>query len=152
MFILPRCTCATSIFMLTSKILYDKLLALEDLPPSTTETKLLACGVEKNEFDKIYPLPFTKEVKLAMFQCKIIHYILPTNSLLHKMKKAASPFRSFCPTESQSIWHLFTNYTQATSFWANFQQWFSISELDVMFRITRFLTYTYCLDLNHLIC
>ena len=45
----------------------------------------------------------------------------------------------------------------ATSFWIRFQEWYSISsnmklllsELDVMFGITRF--HTFCLSLNHLI-
>ena len=52
--------------------------------------KLLASGVEKSELTKIYLLPFkaTREIKLTMFQYKIIHRILPTNSLLHKNEKS----------------------------------------------------------------
>ena len=37
---------------------------------------------------------------------KIIYWILPTNSLLHKMKKVASPSCPFCPSECQTLWHL----------------------------------------------
>ena len=148
-----------SICSLTCKTLYDMLLDLEDLPPPTSEKKILACGVEREDLNKIYLLPFqaTKEIKLAMFQYKIIHQILPTNSLLYKMKKVASPFCPFCPSEYHTIWHLFTQCTQATSFWNEFQEWYSflsntnliLSELDVMFGITR--CQNYCLALNHLI-
>ena len=83
----------TSICSLSCKTVYSTLLNLEDLPPPTSEKKLLASGVEKSDLTKIYLLPFkaTREIKLTMFQYKIIHRILPTNSLLHKVKKVASP-------------------------------------------------------------
>ena len=68
------------------------LLNLEDLPPPTSEKKLLTSGVKKSDLTKIYLLPFkaTREIKLMMFQYKIIHLILPTNSLL-KWKKLPRP-------------------------------------------------------------
>ena len=92
-----------------------------------------------------------------MFQYKIIHQILPTNSLLHKMKKVASPSCPFWPSECQTLWHLFINCKQASSFWNRFHEWYStssnmkllLSELEVMFRIFR--CHIYCLALNHLI-
>ena len=87
-----------------------------------------------------------------MFQYKIIHRILPTNSLLQKVKKVALP-----PSECQTLWHLFTNCMHASYFWNKFQEWHSISsnkklllsELEVMFGIIG--CHTYCLALNHLI-
>ena len=51
-----------------------------------------------------------------MFQNKIIHQILPTNSLLHKMKKVASPSCPICPSERQTLWHLFIKRMHASSF------------------------------------
>ena len=74
-------------------MLYDKLLTLEKLPPPTAEKKLFSYGIAKENLNKIYLLPFTatQEVKLAMFQHKIIHNSLATNSILYKMKKVASP-------------------------------------------------------------
>ena len=91
--------------------------------------KLLTSGVEKSDLNEIYLLPFkaTKEIKLAMFQYKIIHQILPTNSLLHKMKKVASSSCPFCPSECQTLWHLFINCKHASSFWNRFQEWYSTS-------------------------
>ena len=148
----PICT-------LTCKTLYHKLLELKDLPPPTSEKKLESYGIAKENLSKIYLLPFkvTKEVKLAIFQYKIIHNILATNSILYKMKKVASPSCPFCPSDSQTIRHLFISCTQASSFWNKFQNWYLIvsnanlllSELDVLFGITR--PSKNFLALNHLI-
>ena len=145
----PICT-------ITCKMLYDKLLTLENLPPSTSEKKLLSYGITKENLNKIYLLPFTatKEVK---FQHKIIHNILATNSILYKMNKAASPSCPFCPSDNQNIRHLFISCPQASSFWYKFQSWYStvsnanllLSEPEVLFGITRPCTHR--LTLNHLI-
>ena len=117
-------TPTTSTCSLSCKAIYIVLLNLDDLPPPTSEKKLLMSGVEKSDLNKIYLLPFkaTREIKWTMFQYKIIHRILPTNSLLHKMKKVASPSSPFCPSEHQTLWHLFINCKQATSFWNRFQE------------------------------
>ena len=101
----------TSICSLWCKAIYSILLYLENLPPTTSEKKNLVSGVEKSDLNKIYLLPFraTRELKLTMFQYKIIHRILPTNSLLHKMKKVASPSCRFCPSKCLTLSHLFIN-------------------------------------------
>ena len=84
---------------ITCKTLYNRLLALENLPPPTSEKKLLSYGIAKENLKNIYLLPFTatKEVKLAMFQYKITHNILATNSVLYKMKKGCLPILPFLP-------------------------------------------------------
>ena len=78
---------------ITYKMLYNRLLTLENLRPPTSEKKNLFYGIAKENLNKMYLLPFTatKDVKLAMFQYRTIHNILATNSILHKMKKVASP-------------------------------------------------------------
>jgi len=108
-------------------MLYDKLLTLENLPLPTAEKKLLSYGIAKENLNKIYLLPFSaiQEVKLAMFQHKIIHNILATNSILYKMKKVASPSCPVCLSDSQNIRHLFISCPQASSFWYKFQSWYS---------------------------
>ena len=65
-----------------------------------------------------------KNVKLSMFQYKIIHNILCTKSLLFKMKKEDSPRCPFCPAD-HTIIHLFTECAQATLFWKEFLDWAS---------------------------
>ena len=70
---------------MTCKKIYTKLLSLRSKPPPTCEKRLLNFGYQKDDLRKLYLLPFevTKEVKLSMFQYKIIHNILCT-----KVKKA----------------------------------------------------------------
>ena len=88
---------------------------------------------------------------LAIFQHKIIHNILATNSLLYKMKKIASPS---CPSDSQNIRHLFISCPQACAFWDKFQSWYStvskasllLFEPEVLFGITRPRTHRLTLD------
>jgi len=108
-------------------MLYNRLLALENLPPPTSEKKLLSYCIAKENLNKIYLLPFTatKEVKLAMFQYKITH-IFATNSILYKMKKVASPS---CPSVCNAS--------------------LILSEPEILFGIT--CSCTHRLTLNHLI-
>ena len=57
-----------------------------------------------------------------MFHLEIIHNILLTKSILFQMKKEDSPFCPFCPMDHTFV-HLFTEFTQATSFWKEFLDW-----------------------------
>ena len=114
----------------------QQILFLRDLSSS---------GYQKDDLRKLYLLLFevTKEVKLSMFQYKIIHNILCTNSLLFKIKKEDSPRCPFCPADHTLI-YIFTECTQATLFWKEFLDWVSRMEnsklslsikLEIMFGI-----------------
>ena len=137
-----------------------KLLILQKLPPPTAEKRLENCGFEQEDYCKVYLLPFkaTKEVKLVMFQYKIIHHILFTNSLLYKLKKIPSPNCPFCPSVGQTIHHLFVDCSQASTFWCEFQNWLfqlcniaiTLSPIDVLYGVIR-QPISPCLALNHLI-
>ena len=56
-------------------------------------SRLCRLGIEYDNLKAIYLLPFnvTKETKLSMFQCKIIHNILPYGNRLYMMKILNSP-------------------------------------------------------------
>ena len=109
---------------------------------------------------KLYLLPFevTKEVKLSMFQYKIIHNILCTKSLSFEMKKEDSPSCPFCQAD-HTIMHLFTECTQAILFWKEILDWSShvvnsgllLSKNEIMFGIINKADSTFCLALNHLV-
>ena len=60
----------------------------------------------------------TKEVKLSVFQYKIIHNILYTNCILYKMKKVEDPHCPFCANLDQTVTHLFLSCPIAISFWS----------------------------------
>ena len=74
----------TNVDIVTScKKNYTRLLSLRSKPPPTCERRLLNFGYQKDDLRKVYLLLFlTKEVRLSMFQNKIIHNILCTKSLL----------------------------------------------------------------------
>ena len=145
---------------MTCKNIYSKLLSRRSKPPPTCEKRLLNFGYQKDDLRKVYLLPFevTKEVKLSMFQYKIIHNILCTKSLLFKMKKEDSPRFPFCPAD-HTIIHLFTECAQATLFWKEFLDWashmtvnskLSLSIKEIMFGIINNDS-KFCLALNHLV-
>ena len=114
---------------LTCKIIYHLLINRKNLPPPTADKRLVRCGFDPSQRRKVYSLPFAviKEVKLAVFQFKLIHNIFSTNSLLYKMKIIDSPRPPtcpFCPDTEQSIVHLFVRCSSAVSFWNEFTEWY----------------------------
>ena len=112
---------------LTCKTIYSSLISHKNLPPPTADKRLTECGYDFNQRRIIYSLPFraTKEIKLAIFQYKIILNILCTNSLLYKMKKTNSSECPFCTNIDQTILHLFVSCSQAQSFWFEFFIWYN---------------------------
>ena len=70
-----------SIEKLTCKIIYYILLNNQHRPTPTAEKRLLEYGFNFLERQKIFSLPFrvSNEVKLSVFQCKIVHNILYPN-------------------------------------------------------------------------
>ena len=111
----------------TCRTIYHLLINRKNLPPPTADKKLVKCGFDPLQRRKVYSLPFvvTKEVKLSVFQVRVIHNILSTNSLIYKMKKKIdSPICPFCPDTEQSITHLFVHCSLAVSFWNEFTAWY----------------------------
>ena len=116
-------------------------------------------GFSKEECKKIYSVPFvaTKEIKLSMFQYKIIHNILYTNAVLHKMKKVEDPFCPYCPNVEQTVTHLFVFCPIAVSFWSDFTGWYqcisketlTLGKKEIMYGILN--NWSSCSALNHLI-
>ena len=90
---------------ISCKTIHRLLIDNQDFSPPTTEKKLTEYGFSMDERQKIYSLPFlvTKEIKLSMFQYKIIHNILYTNAILYKMKKVQEPFCPYCTNVEQTV-------------------------------------------------
>ena len=111
---------------LICKAIYKLLVNHQNFPPPTTEKRLIEYGFDIHERQKIYSLPFivTKEVKLSVFQYKIIHNILYTNCILYKMRKVEDPHCPFCANTDQTVTHLFLSCPIAISFWSNFIIWY----------------------------
>ena len=139
---------------LSCKEIYNLLIRKKNLPPLTADKRSKEQGFDANKIRAIYSLPFrvTTEIKLVIFQYKVIHNILYTNNVLFKMKKTSSSFFPFCNNVDQTILHLFVDCPLALSFWSF---WYSLlcikklslSKLEIMCGVLQ----PSCLTLNHLI-
>ena len=118
-------TSQLTIDKLNCKDLYNLIINHKNLPPPTAKKRLIECGYDASKRHINYSLPFrvTKEIKLAIFQYKVIHNVLYSNSLLHKMKTVNSPDCPFCVNTEQTTLHLFVTCPVAISFWSDFIQW-----------------------------
>ena len=148
-----------SIEKLTCKIIYNTLLNHQHFPPPTAEKRLIEYGFNFQERQKIYSLPFrvTNEVKLSVFQYKIVHNILYTNQLLHKMKKKQQPDCPYCHGIDQTPLHLFVECLIAKLFWNKFTKWYNdtcggtiaLEQNEIIYGVLRYTSS--CSTLNHLI-
>ena len=148
-----------SIEKLTCKTIYNTLLNHQHFPPPTAEKRLTEYGFNFQERQKIYSLPFrvTNEVKLSVFQYKIVHNILYTNKILHKMKKKQQPDCPYCHGIDQTPLHLFVECSIAKSFWNKFTNWYNatcggniaLEQNEIIYGVLRYTSS--CLTLNHLI-
>lgn len=75
----------------------------------TSQSKILRRGLTEKTLDKVYHLTFkvTKEVKLVIFQYKILNNILPTQFSLHRDGIAESDACPLSKIERQTLYNLF---------------------------------------------
>ena len=109
----------------------------------TAETRILRYGFTKENLVNVYLLPFliTREVKLQMFQYKIIHNILPTRCSLFRAKLSASETCQLCQALPQTLPHMLFQCTVINTFWHAFQNWwfektqqsFDLNECNVIY-------------------
>jgi len=147
---------------LTCKTIYKSLIYCPNFPPPMAEKRLIEWGFDIHEWQKIYSLPFlvTKEIKLSIFQYKIIHDILYTNCILYKMRKVQDPHCPFCTNVDQTVGHLFVSCPIASAFWSDFiiHVWYhsvskktlSLSKNEIIYGVLA--NWSSCSTLNHLLC
>ena len=99
----------------------------------------------------------TNEVKLSVFQYKIVHNILYTNNILYKMKKKHQPDCPYCLDIDQTPLHLFVECAFAELFWNKFTKWYNatsgeniaLEQNEIIYGVLRHTSSS--LTLNHLI-
>ena len=76
-----------SINKLSCTIATQSLIGKKFQPP-TAERRMRQANLDANAIQKIYNIPFnvTKDLKLAIFQYKVGHHILPTDTTLFRDK------------------------------------------------------------------
>jgi len=96
--------------------------------PRTVETKILRHGFTEKTIQKVYLTPFvvTNEVKIIMFQYKVIYNVLPTRATLHRDGISESTICNLCRTEEQTLHPLLIICILTIDFWILFQDWWYI--------------------------
>ena len=120
----PNVTNNTTVNTLRTSSIYSSLLNNIFVPP-TAETKILRHGFTEKNIQKVYLMPFavTNDVKIIMFQYKVIHNVLPTRATLYRDGTSESPICNLCNAEEQTLHHLLINCTLTVDFWILFQEW-----------------------------
>ena len=97
---IPNVTHDTTVNSLRTSSIYSSLLNTVFVPP-TAETKILRHGFTENTIKNVYLMPFkvTNEVKIIMFQYKVIHNVLPTRATLYRDGISESPLYNLYNTE-----------------------------------------------------
>ena len=104
---------------------------------------------------KIFFLRMTYGGNSSTFSYKLLHRIIYTNKILHKMGLVPSPMCSFCGKTEESLEHLFIYCDTSKHFWSSVTEWLNEFGLDVRylstFDIVFGLTGKDSLLLNHVI-
>ena len=105
--------------IISTKNVYSAMLKNVFIPP-TAESKILRYGFFLENVNRVYELPFlTKnDIKIVMFQYKVIHNILPTKVSLFKAKITDNDICPQCLTDRHSLDHMFLYCSFTLSFWS----------------------------------
>ena len=127
--------CETSLELFSTKEAYSTIIDKSFSAP-TAEGRILNQRFTKEEIPNIYMLPFTllKEPKLIMFQVRIIHNILPTQSSLFHARITDTDVCPLCNLESQSLKHMLITYSVSSSFWTSFSNWWQEKKPDFIWK------------------
>ena len=92
----------------------------------TTKQPLIADGLTPDQISKYFNLAFsiTIETKLTMFQYKILHDIVFTQSKLFKAKLANSDRCYLCLKTKQDLKHMLVSCPVVSEFWKIFLEWY----------------------------
>jgi len=71
----------------------------------TAETKILRHGFTENTIQKVYLMSFTvtNEVKIIMFQFKVVHNVLPTRATLYRDGISESLVCNLCNAKEKNV-------------------------------------------------
>ena len=80
---------------------------------------------ENFDWDTVYRSSFlcTKISKLIVFQLKLLHRRLATNSFLTKINPKDDEQCTFCQNDTETLIHLSWTCNISTLFWQDFKQW-----------------------------
>ena len=93
--------------------------------PPTAQSKILKHVFTRETVQKVYELPFLIkcDIRITMFQYKIIHNILATKMSLYRAKM--SDVCPQCLAETHSLDHVFLRCSSVIAFWKTLQNWWT---------------------------
>ena len=116
---------------LKQKHVYTELVSNKTSKP--TAQKRFSEIYPNHEFDwkSIYLLPWkvSTEVKIKVFQYKILNRILYTNKALFKMKLSDTDKCTFCKEEIETIEHLLVSCKYTSEFWNQITEWLKVKNI-----------------------
>ena len=140
---------------ISTKTVYSALLKNVFSAP-TAESKILRFGFTQENIHRVYELPFKikNDIKITMFQYKIIHNILATNVSLFRAKIRDYDICPQCLTDRHTIDHMFLHCSLTSSFWSSFQNWWvsktketvTLSNSMILYGIFENMEYIYSLN------
>ena len=115
---------------LSCKMATERLISKTFLPP-TAERRMRQANLDNEAIKIIYKIPFnvTKDIRLAIFQYKIVHHILPTNATLFMDKILQNDQCHLCE-QKQTLSHQFVSCSHAQTFWTKFTHWWNTKNDD----------------------
>ena len=108
---------------------YKILVSKKQKRPITAQRKLVMdCMLETQEnidWNTVYRTPFqcTKITKPIVFQFKLLHRRLATNSFLTEINLKDNEQCTFCQNDKETLIHLFWTCEVSILFWQGFKQW-----------------------------
>ena len=92
---------------------------------------MLQVNLDRQAISTIYSIPFkvTKDIRLAIFQFKIVHYILPTDATLFR-DKIAQHDKCNLSDQKQTMNYLFVSCPDVQIFWQSFSRWWNVQNDD----------------------
>ena len=108
----------------------------------TAEKRMKQANFDAETIRTTYSIPF-KDTRLAIFQFKIIHHILPTNATLFRYSLVQQENCHLCH-EKQTLKHLFVTCPRVLTFWNQFTVWWNgknpnsitLSEKEIIYGFT----------------
>ena len=99
----------------------------------TAERRMTEAGLKEHTMRLIYSLQFnvTKDTRLAIFQFKVIHHILPTNLTLFRDSIKEHDKCHLCG-ERQTLIHVFVTCSKTRLFWSLFTNWWNSKSGDTI--------------------
>lgn len=117
-------------FLVTKKpsnLVYRNLVALKSEKPLSSQAKWQNdCKLEDEiDWKKTFQLArtCTKSTKIIIFQFKLLHRRLATNSFLFKISARDNDRCTFCGGETETLLHIFWNCTLTSLFWKSIFNW-----------------------------